>query len=70
MDSCNFVNWIQKIVLHLTCHGQLKALTVAIKCRPFTFLAKRCDVAVTAVLFNFIEPITAACLYYIAKDGR
>ena len=55
MDSCNVVNWIQKFVLHLTCHGQLKTLTVVVKCRPFTFVENMCDVAVTAVcLFNFI----------------
>ena len=55
MDSCNVVNCIQKFVLHLTCHGQLKALTVVIKCTPFTFVKKKCDVAVTAVcLCNFI----------------
>jgi len=64
------VNWTQKIVLHLTCHGQLKALTVVVKCRLFTFLAKKCDVAVTAVFsFNFIWPITAAYRYYIPADG-
>ena len=69
MDSCNVVNWIQKFVLHLTCHGQLKALTVVVKCRPFTFVEKKCDVAVTAVCsFNFIYPITAACRCYIAAD--
>jgi len=44
---CNVVNWILKIVLHLTCHGQLKALTVVIKYRPFVFVRKKCDGAVS-----------------------
>jgi len=48
----NVVNWIQKIVLHLTGHRQLGPLTVVIKCRPVTFLGKKCDVAVTAVCFE------------------
>ena len=64
------MNWLQKFVMRLTCHEQLQALTVVIKCRPFTFLAKTCDVAVTAVFsFNFIWPITAAYRYYIPADG-
>jgi len=45
--SCNIVKWIQKIVLHLTGHRQLKPLRVVIKCRPVTFVEKKCDVAVT-----------------------
>ena len=49
MDSCNVVNWIQKFVLHLTCHGQLKPLAVVIKCRSFTFVENTCDVAINAV---------------------
>jgi len=55
VGSCNVVNWIQKIVLRLTCHGQLKPLKVVVKCRMYTFVEKKCDVAVTAVcLFIFI----------------
>ena len=51
---CNVVNWIQKIVFHLTCHGQLKSLRAAIKYRPFTFVEKKFDVAVSIVcLFHF-----------------
>ena len=53
MDSCNVVNWIQKFVLRLTCHGQLKPLTVVIKCKQFTFVEKKSDVAVTAVCLFF-----------------
>jgi hypothetical protein len=37
----NIVNWIQKIVLHLTCNGQLKPLTVVSKYRPFVVVEKR-----------------------------
>ena len=47
--SCNGVNWIQKIVFHLTCHGQVEPLTVVIKCRPFTLVEKKCDVEVSTV---------------------
>ena len=43
------MNWIQRIVLHLTCHGQLKVLTVVIKCRPFVCVEKKCDGAVSTV---------------------
>ena len=43
------MNWVQKIVLHLTCHGQLKALTVEIKCKQFVFVEKKCDVVVSIV---------------------
>jgi len=48
--SCNVVNWIQKIVLHLTGHRQLKTLRVVIKCRLVTVVGKKCDV-------------TAVCLF-------
>ena len=55
MDSCNVVNWIQKFVMHLMCLGQLKPLRVVVKCRLYTFVEMKCDVAVTAVsFFNFI----------------
>jgi len=58
MDNCNIVNWIQKIVYHLTCHPQLNAHTVVLKYRTFTFTfaEKKYEVAVSAVcllsLFN------------------
>ena len=47
VDSCNVVNWILKIVLHLACHRQ--QFSVVIKCRHFTFVKKECDVAVSTV---------------------
>ena len=47
--SCNVVNWILKIVLHLACHRQLKPLTVVIKYRAFTSVHKKYDVAVSIV---------------------
>ena len=70
MESCNVVNWTQKIVLHLTCHGQLKALTVVLKCRPFTFLPKKCDVAVTAVfrLTSFNQSPLPADIIYLQME--
>jgi len=52
--SCNVVNWIQKIVLHLTWHRQLETLTVVIKCRPVTVLGKKCDVAVTVFVCQLV----------------
>ena len=52
--SCNVVNWIQKIVLHLTRHRQLKTLTVVIKCRPVMVVGKKCDVAVTVFVCLFV----------------
>jgi hypothetical protein len=36
-------------VLHVTWHQQLKTLTVVLKCRPFVFVGKKCDVAVSTV---------------------
>jgi hypothetical protein len=45
----NSVNWIQKIVLHLTCNGQLKALAVVLKYRPFVVVEMKDGVAVSTV---------------------
>ena len=53
--SCNVVNWIQTIVLHLTRHRQLKTLRLVIKCRPVTVVGKKCDVAVTDVCLFVCE---------------
>ena len=60
--SCNVVNWIQKIVLHLTGHRQLKTLTVVIKCRPVMVVGKKCDVAVNCCLFVCLSLLTQSPL--------
>ena len=68
---CDVVNWVLKIVLHLTCYGELKVLTAVIKCRPFVFVDKKCDGAVgTVCLFILIAAIYSACRYYIGADGK
>jgi len=55
VNSCNVVNWIQKIVFHRTCHGQLKPLTVVIKYRLFMFVEKEDDDPVNTVgLFIYL----------------
>ena len=65
---CDVVNWIQRTVLHLTCHGQLKALTVVIKCRPFVFVEKKCDGAVTTVcLFVCLYLTNPLCLQILYR---
>ena len=71
---CDVVNWIQKIVLHLTCHGQLKALTAVIKCRPFVFVEKKCDGAVSTVcsfvcLFVCLYLTSLLCLQLLCRCG-
>ena len=69
--SCNVVNWIQKIVFHLTYHGQVEPLTVVIKCRRFTLVEKKCDVAVSTVcllsLFNE-SPLPADIIQVQTED--
>ena len=42
MDIGNIVNWIEKTVFNLTCHRQLKPLTVMSKYRHFMFIEKKC----------------------------
>ena len=75
VDSCNGVNWIQKIVFHLTCHGQVEPLTVVIKCRPFTLVEKKCDVAVSTVclfvcLFYLTNPLCLQTLYRCSRKVK
>ena len=68
---CNVVNWIQKIVFHLTCHGQLKALTVVIKCRPFTFVEKQDDdPVITVCLSLFNQSTLPADIIYVQMEGE
>jgi len=69
---CDVVNWIQKIVLHLTCHGELKALTLVIKCRPFRFVEKKCDGAVSlfVCLSLFNQSILPAGIIQVQMKGE
>ena len=54
VDIGNIVNWVQKIVFHLTCNGQLKPLKIVLKYRPFVFVDMKGAVAVSTVCLLFV----------------
>jgi len=71
VDSCNVVNWILKIVLHLACHRQLKPLTVVRKYRPYIFVEKKDDIAASTVcLLSLFNQQLSLHTHNTGADGR
>ena len=64
VDIGNILNWVQKIVFHVTCNGQLKPLTVVLKYRPFVFVEFKVGVAVSTVCYLYLtNPLCLQTLY-------
>ena len=73
VDSCNVVNWILKIVLHLACHRQQQPLSVVINYRLFTFVHKKYNVVVSTVcwfVYLYLTNPLSLHTHYTGADGR